>query len=230
MTPYGKTSLSRPGWAFPSGLESLVSELGGGLPTLAEVISNHTRYSLYKPFLTDADQAELLKHYTGTGRRGIASLVGGVAGARSRMAVCAACIEEDTKGHGYAVWRRLHLMPGIVACHIHQSPLLTFCDVCESGHRRERTNWKPRSVCVCGGALRPVGAISSVEIDASIAIARMADQILRGTAGADISSLSITHALRHYYGSDKAARRRLTESLNDLVGPPESCGPWDSVV
>lgn len=218
MTPYAKTSLSRPGWAFPSGLESLVSKLDEGLPTLEEVISNHTRYPLYSPFLTDADQAELLKHCTGTGRQGITALVGGVAGARSRMAVCTVCIKEDKKRHGYAVWRRLHLMPGIVACHVHQSPLLTFCDVCESGHRRERTNWKPRSACVCGCALRPVATISSSELDAGIAIAQMADQILRRTAGADITSLSITHALRHYYGADKVARRRLADSLNDLLG------------
>lgn len=209
---------SKPGWAFPSGLKWLVSELGAGLPTLEGVISGHTRYQLYRPFLPVADQVALLNHHIGNGILGIAGRTGVAVGGRSRMAVCLGCIESDMKMHGYAVWRRLHLMPNIVACHIHQAPLYVFCPMCESGHRRTRANWRPKSECVCGGPLTPVAKLNSVELKASTAIARMSDQILRGTAGADITSLSITQALSHYFGKGDAAHRRLIEAVNDSLG------------
>lgn len=210
----------RPGWAFPSGLTSLVTELSTGLPDVDGVLKSHTRFRLYRPFLSPAEQGALHEHFTGRAMKGIAARVGMTnRGSRSRMAVCLDCLKIDSKENGYAIWRRLHLMPGILACPLHERPLFTFCESCESGHRRMRTNWRPSPLCVCGASLKPVERLETKELEAAIGIANMADQILRGATNMEVSATAISGALSHHLGGrSREARGRLTEALNHALG------------
>lgn len=210
----------RPGWAFPSGLASLVTELGEGLPDIDGVVEGHTRYPLHAPFLAPAEQRILRGHYQGQAEMGIAARVGMASWTlRSRLAVCGDCIQTDSRENGYSIWRRLHLMPGVLACPIHKRPLLTFCFSCESGHRRMRTNWRPGSRCMCGDSLRPVEQLDTKELEVSIGMADMADQILRNSPVTCISALSITAAFAHHFGgSGPNAQLRLKESLTQGLG------------
>jgi hypothetical protein len=210
----------RPGWAFPSGLTSLVAELSAGLPDIDVVMNSHTRFPLHAAFLKPADQEALREHYRGCPRKGIAAHVGMInRGLRSRMAVCLDCVQIDSKENGYAIWRRLHLMPGILACPLHERPLLTFCDSCESGHRRARTNWRPGMRCVCGDSLKPVERLERKELEVAIGIAKMADQILRGAKNTEVSATAVTAALSHHFGGrGQDARVRLTEALDQSLG------------
>ena len=211
---------TRPGWAFPSGLDSLVAELGAGVPDIDVVIDSHTRFPLHAPFLTPADQGALREHYKGRTKRGVAAHVGMISrGLRSRMAVCLDCVQLDSKENGYSIWRRLHLMPGIFACPLHERPLLTFCDSCESGHRRTRTNWRPSMRCICGGPLKPLERLEMKELDAAIRIANMADKILRTEVKIEVSATTITSALSHHFGGrGHEARARLADALEQSLG------------
>lgn len=216
----GAVNTERPGWAFPSGLISLVAELSAGLPDIDGVLNGHTRLPLHAPFLAPADQGALRDHYKGRAMKGIAARVGMInRGLRSRMAVCPDCLQIDSKLNGYAIWRRLHLMPGILACPLHERPLLTFCHSCESGHRCMRTNWRPGPRCVCGDSLKPVEHLETKELEVAIGIANMADQILRGPTNTEVSATAVTAALTHFFGGrGRDARVRLTEAINHSVG------------
>ncbi len=215
---------NRPGWAFPSGLGSLTEEFRVALPSIDGVIENHTRFPLYAPFLSPEDSKALRGHHEGHAMKGVAAHVGMVSGAsRSRMAMCPECMESDVKENGYTIWRRLSLMPGILACPVHKRPLLTFCAGCEAGHRRMRTNWRPTVRCACGGSLRVVARLDEKEQEMAVGVAALADQILRGTASAEVSSAACTMALGHHFGARGVpglrSYERLKEALHQSGGP-----------
>jgi hypothetical protein len=217
-------STKRPGWAFPSGLGRLMEEFRVALPNIEDVIDNHTRFPLYAPFLSPSDSKVLREHHEGRAMKGIAAHVGMVSGAsRSRMAMCPECMDFDVKENGYAIWRRLSLMSGILACPVHKRPLLTFCGACEAGHRRMRTNWRPTVRCACGGSLAVVARLDEKAQEMAIGVAGMADQILRRTASVNVSSAAITKALAHHFGTCGAlgprSHERLKEALHQSIGP-----------
>lgn len=217
-------STKRPGWAFPSGLGLLIEEFRAALPNIEGVIDNHTRFPLYAPFLSPSDSKVLREHHEGRAMKGIAAHVGMVSGAsRSRMAICPECVESDVKQNGYAIWRRLSLMSGILACPIHKRPLLTFCGACEAGHRRMRTNWRPTVRCACGGSLATVARLDEKAQEMAIGVASMADQILRKTASVNLSSAAITTALAHHFRTCGVPGRRPHEQLEEVLH--QSIGP-----
>lgn len=213
-------STRRPGWVFPSGLGHLGEELQTKLPPVDELIDGHTRFPLYAKFLTEKDSKALREHHKGIAIKGVAARVGMTNGAfRGRMTMCPECMERDIHQNGYAIWHRLALMPGILACPVHKRPLLTFCEACEAGHRRVRTNWRPMRRCVCGGHLRVVARLDNKTQEMAISVASMADQILRGTGSSVVSSESVTQALHLYFGNCRRLHNRLNEALYQAIGP-----------
>lgn len=213
-------STKRPGWVFPSGLGELGDELLSGLPSTEELIDNHTRFPIFEKFLSTADSKDLREHHKGYAIKGLAARVGMASGAyRGRMAMCPECVEFDIKQNGYAIWRRLSLMPGILACPEHSRLLLTFCDACEIGHRRVKTNWRPTLHCVCGGQLKVVAKLNKNEQEMAISVASMAGRILRGTVYFDVSSESVTKALRYHFGNCQRPYEMLQEALHQAIGP-----------
>lgn len=213
----------RPGWAFPSGLSGLADVFSDALPDIDGVIDGHTRFPLYARFLSPSDANDLREHHKGNAMKGVAAHVGMVSRAsRSRMAMCPECMRADMRENGYAIWHRLHLMPGILACPLQERLLLTFCEACEAGHRRVRTNWRPTIRCACGGSLRAVTRLDTKESEAAIAVAGMADRILKGTIGSDLSASAIAEALGHHFGGlGRNAHERFRDALSESLGVRE---------
>ena len=131
---------------------------------------------------------------------GIAGFVGMTHGARGRMAVCPECMAADTKENGYPFWRRLFLTPGIFACPTHERLLLTFCDTCQAGHRRNRSNWWPTERCYCGDSLQTVAELDTQGTECAIGIAKMANDILRVGGPVEMSSVLLCDAIINALG------------------------------
>lgn len=215
-------STKRPGWVFPSGLRPLVETLQSDLPQLTAVIDRHTRFPLFSQFLSPAESDALLEHHAGQAMNGVAGLVGVNNSSRGRMAMCPDCMTHDIKEHGYAFWRRLFLTPGVFACPVHERPLLTFCTSCEAGHRRNRSNWWPTGHCSCGDSLQVVAELDTKGLEGAIVIAKMAIEVLDGTAPAELSNATVCQAIRHSIGFAEGTysqqRKQLAEALRQRIG------------
>ncbi len=214
-------STKRPGWVFPSGLRPLVETLQDDLPQLPTVIDRHTRFPLFSRFLSPAESDVLREHHAGHAMNGIAGFVGVCHSSRGRMAMCPDCMAIDIRENGYAFWRRLFLTPGVFACPAHERLLLTFCNTCEAGHRRNRSNWWPTERCSCGDSLQVVAELDAQGLESAIGIAKMAIEILNGTAPAELSNATVCQAIRHSFGSVEGSyqqRELLAEALQQKIG------------
>lgn len=213
----------RPGWVLPSGLNTVAPQFGLSV-TPEEIYQNHTRGPLMEKFLNNEERALLFHHHFQKAVPGLAGLVGLTnRTTRGRMAMCPECIEADLRLNGYAIWRRLWLMPGVMACPVHQRVLLTYCNVCEAENRRLRTNWAPNLRCVCGQSLKAVNTMSSRAEELAIGVATMAYQGLQKNFGSDLSGTAVTQALRYHYGNTRiglqSPHMRLAEAFGDIAGP-----------
>lgn len=186
----------------------------------------HTRYPLYSAFLNRAKKKRLLLHHR-SGRDTSAHRLIGMnrLPLRGRLGICLSCVESDLELHGFAIWRRAHLMPSILYCPTHAEPLLTFCQHCELGHRRARRTWFPRPDCLCGKPLRQITSLASSDsIAAAIAISRMADDVLRGRIDTSIFAENTTPVVRAQLqrNIDAGLRdysQRAKEYLETRLGP-----------
>ena len=187
------TFLHRAEWVCPSGLGSVAQAFGGLVPDLHELIHSHTRFRIFEPFQSLDEQKRLYEHHAGPSKRGSARTF--PEHARGQIAVCPQCIDESRRCHGYAIWQRLHLMPGIQACPKHQRALLT-CSVCNAKPHRTIPPSRPSSKCHCGRPMKPFVDLNPKGEQATIAIAQMADDLQRGKVTPQISSTSVQNAIR----------------------------------
>lgn len=214
---------SRIPWAFPTRLGNVVRAFGHVLPHLDTVLARHTRLPLWTRFATPEEAQRITSHHVDAPDAGVAALAGMASdGGRTRLCVCPECFADDIDQYGYPTWKRLHLMPGILACHIHQRLLTTLCDACEAGHRRCRSMWRPTLQCVCGNSMKPVADLAEKDIGVAIAIAQLAAQVLEGAPVTQVTPDIVRSALARRLslepqGSTRAIKT-LGELLNDRVG------------
>ncbi|WP_158243289.1 TniQ family protein [Herbaspirillum sp. BH-1] len=208
----------KPGWVLPSNLGSMTEKLG---LNFREIAVNNTRVQAYEWCLNSEDASALWEHYEGRAKPGMAAKLG-ILGFRGRLALCPDCLEADQSSHGYTFWRRLPLMPGISACHMHQRVLMTFCDACEAGHRRLKSNWHPTMECLCGGSLKPVADLDDKGMLMSISLSSMIDKTMRGQQPSELSAEAVTKAIGYEFGAHlhggKAADNLLAEAVYAKVG------------
>ncbi|CAJ0783820.1 TniQ family protein [Ralstonia chuxiongensis] len=210
-------------WVFPTRLRTIVHSFGKVLPGLDSVLGRHTRLPLLTKFVTPEDAERIRDHHIGDPVHGIAAIAGMAAhGARGRLSMCPECFADDMDKRGYPTWKRLHLMPGIFACHIHQRLLLTFCDACEAGYRRCRSMWWPTSQCICRGPMKPVAELPEEDVGVAIAVAQMAAEVLDDIPVTRITPEVLRGALinRISKGLHRSPRTPyvLSELLLDCVG------------
>lgn len=116
--------------AFPSRLGDLVEVLPSGTElSVAEVITHHTLFPYYAPFLSESQIEHARASMTGDGRGLMLKL--GVNASRvgfaSRVRFCAECIAQDQVQGGVAYWHRVHMLPGVLVCP-HHGMLLRILD------------------------------------------------------------------------------------------------------
>ncbi|MGA3960483.1 TniQ family protein [Ralstonia nicotianae] len=199
-----------------------MQSFGNVLPSLEAVLEHHTRLRLLTKFATPEGAERIREHHIGDPVHGIAPIAGMAAhGARGRLSMCPECFAEDMDVRGYPTWRRLHLMPGIFACHIHQRLLLTFCDACEAGYRRCRSMWWPTLRCVCRGSMKPVAELGEQDVGVAIAVARMAAEVLADRPETCVAPEVLRRALISLTAKEHPSPRPshvLGELLRDCVG------------
>lgn len=189
---------NKPAWVLPSGLERLVTLLHPGLPAADVLLSEHTLYPLFRPFLPPEAAEALRAHSLGTAVPGIAATCGlsayGVSGRYSR-AVCKACLADDCVA-GQPYWRRSHFIPGIVICPTHAQPLYTYCDSCIAGFRKSIGSALPNSRCACGAELVAVRSLGTEEEKkAEVGIACLAGEMLSSRPFQDLNHEQILAAI-----------------------------------
>lgn len=91
------------------------------------IVKNHTLFPFYAHFVPQ-ERAEMVReHMINSGTGGIHSTLGLVA-SNIKMPIhlryCPECTSEDIQKHGETYWRRIHQLPGIMACHKHNQTLM----------------------------------------------------------------------------------------------------------
>lgn len=108
---------------FPGHLNYLAAALPTPTGYTADyLISNHTCFPFFEPFLTKDRAKQVREHMYGTGN-GIYALLGFLASHIPQprwLRLCPQCITEDRDRYGECYWHRVHQVPGVEVCPIHQ--------------------------------------------------------------------------------------------------------------
>lgn len=112
--------------AFPSHLRDFVDALPSGSElSVAEILMRHTLLPYYAPFLSMRQVEHARASMTADGKGLMLKL--GVNASRigfaSRVRLCAECIAQDELQQGVAYWHRVHMLPGVLVCPHHGTPL-----------------------------------------------------------------------------------------------------------
>ncbi|MBD2198575.1 MULTISPECIES: TnsD family Tn7-like transposition protein [Calothrix] len=109
-------------------LPSKLNKLIAGLPpnsgyTVEYFIDNHTLLPFYRPFLPPERLHLIQEDMGGDNGSKIHARLGIVAGIiemPEHLRFCPLCIEDDRKQFGECYWHRLHQLPGVEVCPIHE--------------------------------------------------------------------------------------------------------------
>lgn len=202
-------------WQFPRRLEEISQIFHGSVPSAEDLIYNHTRYLLYAPFLPEIEAWQLFMRHL----NGMEPLPSGMHPGnrlKGRRAVCPDCIKEDISyGRGYVFFRRAHLAPGIVVCSEHETSLFDVCEACSNNRKIGLSFETPNLRCRCGGEKVPIRKLSTKQLQVEVAIAKMADQLLKDQVFINLDDWSLPAAIRRYMGS--ATHGFLVKNLRDIL-------------
>lgn len=96
-------------------------------PTLDEVIAKTTQYPYHRPFMPAERWNELVRRAACGPGSSLKTWLGLVAHRFSASAIFRSCIECDRLSwdtEGVLYWHRAHMLPGVVVCPIHRTPLI----------------------------------------------------------------------------------------------------------
>lgn len=185
-------------WLFPSNLAALENRREIVVPRMEVMLRDHTRLPLYRPFVTSQVAEKLETHHIGKRVPRMAAYVATIGSmTETQFGICTDCVKEDYKEPGYAVSRRLFLVPGILACPTHRRALLTFCKGCQ---KKRYFNLLPEYmvpglICPCGKPLAEMVELDDAGLEAAVAIAVMTWQMLRGLSPKNISPENLRKAI-----------------------------------
>jgi hypothetical protein len=117
----------RAAFDLPSGLESIINNLSGTRLTVEYLINNHTLFPYYSPFLPK-QKAKLIKEqmasFKGNTIHTSAGLNASSVHNNRHFKHCRICVSEDLEKFGETYWHRVHQVPGVFICPMHNVPLL----------------------------------------------------------------------------------------------------------
>lgn len=184
-------------WFEPGGIAAISRLYPKTLGDVKSVIYRHTCYPLFKVFMAP-DKAETLYefHINGDSDFSRAHRFRHEWPLKARLAICPDCFDEDVENFGYPIRRRLHLVGGIFACHVHKRTLLASCGVCRERPRTYKHLWDVQKQCGCTRPLKEVEQLTGQELGVAISVASMAQQILDGYDTRTITTDKIARAIR----------------------------------
>ncbi|MED4912117.1 TnsD family Tn7-like transposition protein [Brevibacillus centrosporus] len=111
---------------LPSHLEALArrSELQG--MSADDWIDRHTFFPYYAPFLPKERANRLrtlMKSSDGSGIHALVGITASTIDRTNRLRFCPSCYEQDIQRYGEPYWHRIHQLPGVYLCHVHQRVL-----------------------------------------------------------------------------------------------------------
>ncbi|MBT2321902.1 TniQ family protein [Variovorax paradoxus] len=140
-------------------------------PTVAEVLEKTTQYPYHRPFVPAERWKELVQRAAHGPGSSLKTWLGLVAHRFSASATFRSCIECDRLSwdtEGVLYWHRAHLLPGVVICPIHHTPLIEhFVQSEDSG--RSALRLPPMAgapVIVAHSSLCPLTSFSMTSCDA----------------------------------------------------------------
>lgn len=98
-----------------------------------QIIEDHTFYPYYSPFLkSDQKQALIRKMLYGIGGQcvNIAGLSATNIHIKKELFLCPLCLMSDVNKYGEPYWHRIHHLPGVSMCAIHNTKLYSNCPHC----------------------------------------------------------------------------------------------------
>ena len=112
---------------LPCGLDNLVENLPSySSVTANSLIQNHTLYPFYAPFLPPK-RVKRVKESMKSDRGGNIHTTAGIMASAictpKYFRFCPECLKQDFNDYGEAYWHRLHQIPGVLFCPIHEIPL-----------------------------------------------------------------------------------------------------------
>lgn len=184
-------------WFQPGGIAAIVAQFPKTLGDVKSVIYRHTCYPLFKAFMAP-DKADALYqfHVNGSLASTWTYRYRHERPLPARLAICPDCFDEDVENFGYPIRRRLHLVGGILACHLHKRTLLASCGICDNNPRRNKSLWDVQKQCGCARPLKEIQKLTGQELDVAISVASMAQQILDGYDTRPITNRTIVRAIQ----------------------------------
>lgn len=175
----------QPPWTVPSNLNALCENLKPVFASAQRIVSKHTCLPAHIPFVNPAVLPALhASVYEGQRVPGLASALG-LAGravvSKPEMALCTACVMEETLSRGFSWWHREHALAGIGYCPHHGSPLMAGCRQCRFSQAGSRVPRLPMMTCWCGNphkASHP--QVSRVDGEVLTRMARLGLKLLDG--------------------------------------------------
>jgi hypothetical protein len=110
---------------LPGNLSNLVANLPLGYPyTVDDLLDKHTLFPLYEPFLP-SDKTERLREdiRSGNVKGRLCHQVGAISTSytlKDWLDFCPLCVQDDRQQLGECYWHRVHQVPGVRVCAVHQ--------------------------------------------------------------------------------------------------------------
>lgn len=110
---------------FPAALDRLVERTGLGAQHIDGILTRHTVFPAFAPFLTDTRHAAVVAAMRAAEPARIKSALGLPAsrlGSPAPLKACRECIREDRARYGTGIWHAELQYPGILICSRHGTP------------------------------------------------------------------------------------------------------------
>jgi hypothetical protein len=107
-------------------------------PSIAEIVEKATQYPYHRPFMPAERWRELIVRATHGPGPSLKTWLGMVAqrfSATASFRSCVACDRLSWDDEGVLYWHRAHLLPGVLVCPIHRTPLIQHLVQSEDGAR-----------------------------------------------------------------------------------------------
>jgi hypothetical protein len=220
-------------WRTINDVQDLVQRSDLALPSLDECIMGHTLFPYYSWCLSEKDAAKLYEQYAYPNagpeiekKRGFkqGDIRGSVPKSRSGLMWCPQCVSSQISGSNsllFPVWHRLHFAAHILVCHLHKTPLTTFCDVCIDKSGMDRRNWIPTLECLCPNKLKVRAAMSEKMLGAISSITSKAHDILERQIPPEFTPFAIKQAIKKKFrgnSSEPSQVSKILTSVSECIG------------
>jgi hypothetical protein len=178
----------QPPWTLPSNLNALCENLKPVFASAQQIVLEHTCLPAHLPFVDpivlDALYANVYEGVRTPGLPAALGLTGRSVVSKPEMALCIACVKEQTFRHGFSWWSREHALAGIGYCPHHGRPLVAGCRQCRFSQVGSRSPRLPTMKCWCGEPHRPSHPeVSRLDGEVLTRMARLGLQLLEGALG-----------------------------------------------